>query len=87
LDIDDYSVVESQYTLVTSPEQNNIRLYGAVTEKGSVNIFDTFGRQIHNTTLQKGTEQDIKVPVLSTGVYILKFNIDNKPFSKKIMWY
>jgi len=87
LDIDDYSVVESQYTLVPSPEQNNIRLYGAVTEKGSVNIFDTFGRQIHNTTLQKGTEQDIKVPVLSTGVYILKFNIDNKPFSKKIMWY
>jgi len=87
LDIDDYSVLESQYTLVTSPEQNNIRLYGAVTEKGSVNIYDTFGRQIHNTTLQKGSEQNIKVPVLSTGVYILKFNIDNKPFSKKIMWY
>jgi len=85
LNIDDVSA--SQYTLVTSPEQNNIRLYGTVTEKGSVNIFDTFGRQIHSTTLQKGSEQNIKVPVMSTGVYIIKFNIDNKPFSKKIMWY
>ena len=85
LAIDDFSAL--QYTLVTSPEQNNIRLYGVVAEKGSVDIFDIFGRKIHATKLQTGSEQNINMPVMSTGVYIVKFNIDNKPFSKKILWY
>ena len=85
LAIDDFSAL--QYTLVTSPEQNNIRLYGMVAEKGSVDIFDIFGRKIHAAKLQTGSEQNINMPVMSTGVYIVKFNIDNKPFSKKILWY
>ena len=85
LAIDDY--LASQYTLVTSPEQQNIRLYGTVAEKGSINIFDSLGRMVYTTKLQKGNEQDINVPIMSTGIYFVKFNIDNKPFSKKILWY
>lgn len=85
LSIDDY--LASKYSLVTSSEKQNIRLYGAVTEKGSLNIFDTFGRKIHTAKLQTGTEQNISVPRMSSGIYIVKFNIDNKSFSKKILWY
>ena len=87
LSIDEDDFLASKYKLATSAEQQNIRLYGAVTEKGAMNIFDTFGRKIYTTTLQIGTEQDINMPKIATGIYIVKFNIDNKSFSKKIMWY
>jgi len=42
---------------------------------------------IYRTSLKTGTEQDINVPKMSAGVYFVKFKIDEKPFSKKIVWY
>jgi trimeric autotransporter adhesin len=85
LAIDDFTA--SKYLLIASPETQNIRLYGTVAEKGALAIYDSLGRMIYRTSLQTGTEQDIKVPKMSAGVYFVKISVDKKPFSKKIVWY
>jgi len=85
LAIDDFTA--SKYLLVATPETQNLKLYGTVAQKGSIDIYDSLGRMIYRTSLKTGTEQDINVPKMSAGVYFVKFKIDEKPFSKKIVWY
>jgi Secretion system C-terminal sorting domain len=85
LAVEDFNT--SQYTLIASPKSNNLKLYGAVTQKGSIVIYDSLGRAIYTTSLQRGSEQDIAVPNMATGVYFVKATIDGKPLSKKIVWY
>jgi len=85
LAVEDFNT--SQYTLIATPKNNNLKLYGAVTQKGSIVIYDSLGRSIFTTSLIKGTEQDIAVPNMATGVYFVKATIDGKPLSKKIVWY
>jgi len=85
LAVEDFNT--SQYTLIATPKNNNLRLYGAVTQKGTLVIYDSLGRAIYTTSLTKGTEQDIATPNMATGVYFVKATIDGKPLSKKIVWY
>jgi hypothetical protein len=85
LAVEDFNT--SQYTLIATPKNNNLKLYGAVNQKGSMVIYDSLGRAIYTTSLIKGTEQDITVPTMATGVYFVKATIDGKPLSKKIVWY
>lgn len=85
LAIDDFTA--SKYLLVATPEMQKLKLYGTVAQKGSIDIYDSLGRMIYRTSLKTGTEQDINIPKMSAGVYFVKFKIDEKPFSKKIVWY
>jgi trimeric autotransporter adhesin len=85
LSVEDFNT--SQYTLIARPKNNSLKLYGAVSQKGSIVIYDSLGRAIYTTSLQKGTEQDITIPTMATGVYFVKATIDGKPLSKKIVWY
>jgi len=81
LAIDDFTA--SKYLLIATPETQNLKLYGTVAEKGLVNIYDSLGRMIYTTSLKTGTEQDINVLKISTGVYFVKFKIDEKLLAKK----
>ncbi|MCF6212542.1 MAG: T9SS type A sorting domain-containing protein [Flavobacteriaceae bacterium] len=79
--------IASKYTLITSPQTNNLKLFGAVAQKGSLTIYDSLGRMIYTTSLQTSTEQEINVPAMATGVYFVKIKVDSRRFNKKIVWY
>lgn len=85
LSIDQYDVASS-YVLAPSTDSGSMKLYGNVATNGSYIIFDAFGRNIYSANLQTGTEQNIKAPIKSAGIYMVKFNIDNKSFTKKVLW-
>jgi hypothetical protein len=57
--------------------------------KMAINVVDLNGKSVHNKTAMNGQigSNHVEIPTsdFKSGVYIVNFFIDNKPFSKKIV--
>lgn len=95
-------VVLMDATNTISPSANSIKIYpnpsqgiislitqGLTSERGTLNIYDSFGRLMHNqeVTLQTGTNPGIDLSSLAKGIYILRFFADDTNHTQKIIIY
>jgi len=85
LGIEDIS--KSNFMVIAKPKINIIKLIGNLEQPASLKIYDTLGRLVENIKLTSSTNQDVKIPNISDGIYILKINSKNNLFSEKIEWF
>ncbi|WP_448606110.1 M4 family metallopeptidase [Paenimyroides ceti] len=55
------------------------------TETTSFEIYDVLGKKVRNATVLQEGENTINVSEIQTGIYILKFNVNGKSLSKKLI--
>lgn len=55
------------------------------TESTSFEIYDVLGKKVRNATVLQEGENRINVSEIQTGIYILKFNVNGKSVSKKLI--
>ena len=63
---------------------SNLRIVGLSQEKASVKLFNIFGKQVLNSTFNSIGVQDISLPNLATGIYIVQLETEVGKLNKKI---
>ncbi|WP_299053682.1 LamG-like jellyroll fold domain-containing protein [uncultured Polaribacter sp.] len=64
---------------------NNLRISGLTEGESSFKIFTILGKQVVNTSFNSKGSQNISLPNLATGVYIIKLQTKLGSLSKKII--
>ena len=70
----------SIYTL----DRSTLRLAGLSQGKAKVKIFNILGKQMLNTSFETTGVSDVRIPSLSTGIYIVQLETENGKLNKKI---
>ena len=76
-----------KFSVIALPLSNQLKLIGMVDEPASLNIYDTLGRAIFYTNLSASNNNEVTIPPLAYGVYIIKVKTAKSNFSTKIAWY
>ena len=79
----DSNSLESITVYTTS--SNKLRIIGLSNAKASVKIFNITGKQVLDTSFKANGVQDITLPRLSSGVYIVQIKSENNKLNKKII--
>ncbi len=67
------------------PSPNRLRFKELPTGKTYFKLFNTLGQEVVNTTFESTGTQEITLPYLTKGVYIIKLNTESGLFNKKII--
>jgi hypothetical protein len=62
----------------------NLRVVGVSQGKATVKLFNILGKQVLNTTFTSNGVQDISLPNLATGIYIVQLETEAGKLNKKI---
>ena len=82
------SDLEESYISIYNPmDKDYITIEGlANTQKANVRLYNIIGQEILNKTLQTGqSTQNISTAGLTTGIYVIKLQVDSTLISKKIV--
>jgi hypothetical protein len=82
------SDLEESYISIYNPmDKDYITIEGlANTQKANVRLYNIIGQEILNKTLQTGqSTQNISTAGLTTGIYVIKLEVDSTLISKKIV--
>jgi len=60
---------------------------GDIKDASRLIIYDMLGRTIFSTEFKASNDNEIKVPHLKQGVYIVKIQSEKGNYSTKIAWY
>jgi hypothetical protein len=63
---------------------SNLRIVGLSQGKSNVKLFNIFGKQVLNSTFNSIGVQDISLPNLATGIYIVQLETEAGKLNKKI---
>jgi hypothetical protein len=63
---------------------SNLRIVGLSQGKATVKLFNILGKQVLNTTFTSNGVQDISLPNLATGIYIVQLENEAGKLNKKI---
>tara|TARA_B110000093_G_C12966617_1_gene409945 strand:+ start:888 stop:3974 length:3087 start_codon:yes stop_codon:yes gene_type:complete len=64
---------------------NNLKVIGLQEGKANVSVYNILGKQVVNTSFQASNTNNVHLPKLSTGIYIVKIQTENGSFNKKII--
>lgn len=64
--------------------RSTLRITGLSQEKASVKLFNMLGKQVVNTSFTSNGVQDITLPTLATGIYIVQLETAQGNLNKKI---
>jgi len=76
-----------KFSVIALPLSNQLKLIGLADESASLTIYDTLGRAIFYTNLSASNNNEVTIPPLAYGVYIIKVKTAKSNFSTKIAWY
>ncbi len=84
------SVLSTEDTLLSSiniynTNNTNLRITGLKSGKASVELFNILGKRVVSTTFSAVGVKNISLPILATGVYIVKLQTATGNTSKKII--
>ncbi|MBG7611431.1 T9SS type A sorting domain-containing protein, partial [Polaribacter sp. BAL334] len=70
---------------IYSPAKSSLRIVGLSQGRASVKIYNILGKQVLNTSFVSNGVQDIALPKLTTGIYIVQLENENGTLNKKII--
>lgn len=70
---------------IYSTSATNLRVAGLQHGNASLSIFDILGKQILQTSFEANSVNDIALPNVKTGVYIIRLSTENGTLNKKIV--
>jgi len=82
LSIDDVNL--ENISIYTS-NNNNLRIVGVQSGNAQVKIYNILGKQILNTAFEGNGVNDIALPNVRTGVYIIQLETENGTLNKKVI--
>lgn len=62
----------------------NLKVAGVSQGKASIKLFNILGKQVLNTSFSANGNNDISLPKLATGIYIVQLETENGNINKKI---
>lgn len=63
----------------------NLRVAGLQNGKANVNLFNVLGKKVFETSFTANSVNDINLPVLKTGIYIVQLTTEQGKINKKII--
>jgi hypothetical protein len=81
LDIDTVSLDNIS---IYNTNNSNLRIVGLSQGKASIKLFNILGKQVLNTTFTSNGVQNISLPNLATGIYIVQLETEAGKLNKKI---
>lgn len=81
------STENTELTGISIYTKNNstLNISGLKNGKATISIFNILGKQLLNTSFEVSTNNEISLPKLATGVYIVKLDTENGTLNKKII--
>ena len=76
-----------KFSVIALPLSNRIKVIGMVDEPASLNIYDTLGRFVFTAKLKTSNSNEVTIPPLAYGVYIVKIKTAKGNLRTKIAWY
>ena len=77
----------SSFAIYPNPADKNVNIEfsNSLNTSGKLSIYSLNGRQVHQQQLDTINQAKINVDKLSSGVYIIQLNIQNRSFTKKLI--
>lgn len=69
---------------IYNTNNSNLRIVGLSQGKANIKLFNILGKQVLNTTFTSNGVQDISLPNLATGIYIVQLETEAGKLNKKI---
>lgn len=70
---------------IYNTSNTNLRITGLRSGNASLRIFDILGKQVFQTSFEASSLNDITLPNVKTGVYIIRLSTDRGTLNKKIV--
>jgi hypothetical protein len=83
--LDAASVALNNNISVYKSSEKNLRIVGVQSGMANIYLYNTIGKQVLEASFMGSGVNDIELPELSQGVYILKLETRNKTITKKII--
>jgi hypothetical protein len=71
--------------VIYTPSKDILRILGLSSGPANVQMFDLMGKQVLNTSFNGQSVNDVKLPNLNTGVYLVTLVSDEGTVNKKLM--
>jgi hypothetical protein len=71
--------------VIYTPSKDILRILGLSSGQANVQMFDLMGKQVLNTSFNGQSVNDVKLPNLNTGVYLVTLVSDEGTVNKKII--
>ena len=71
--------------VIYAPTRDNLRILGLNSGSANVQMFDIMGKQVLNTSFEGQSVNDVKLPNLNTGVYVVTLVSDEGSVNKKLI--
>ena len=70
---------------IFTTSRDNVRIVGVQSGSANVQMFNILGKQVLNTSFEGSGSNDINLPVLSSGVYIVQVKNASGTINKKVV--
>ena len=79
------SVLNNNPVSIFTTSRDNLRIVGIQSNIANVQLFNILGKQVFNTSFKGSGSNDITLPILSNGVYIVQVKNETGTINKKVV--
>jgi hypothetical protein len=79
------NVLDNNPVSIFTTTRDNLRIVGVQSGTANVQIFNILGKQVLNTSFEGSGSNNINLPVLSSGVYIVQVKNETGTINKKVV--
>ena len=79
------SVLDNNPVSIFTTSRDNLRIVGIQSNIANVQLFNILGKQVFNTSFKGSGSNDITLPILSNGVYIVQVKNETGTINKKVV--
>ena len=79
------SVLNNNPVSIFTTSRDNLRIVGIQSNIANVQLFNILGKQVFNTSFKGTGSNDISLPILSNGVYIVQVKNETGTINKKVV--
>ena len=79
------SVLNNNPVSIYTTTRDNLRIVGVKSGTANVKLFNILGKQVLNTSFEGTGSNDIHLPALSNGVYIVQVKNETGTINKKVI--
>ncbi|MFK5890100.1 MAG: T9SS type A sorting domain-containing protein [Flavobacteriaceae bacterium] len=74
-------------SVIVQPKNNSIRILGNINGTTKLAIYDMLGRNIFSIEYKLSNDNELSIPPMTQGIYIVKVESEKGNYSTKIAWY
>ena len=79
------NVLDNNPVSIFTTTRDNLRIVGVQSGTANVQMFNILGKQVFNTSFEGSGSNNINLPVLSSGVYIVQVKNESGTVNKKVV--